>query len=139
MYVPADYGKGFVKIEYRRSWNDGLESHSGIRLINPKTGIIVAPRSWEHLVDSLKLNDVPLANLEAAVDRRIDNTIIYYHRSLTSMKDIFGETHVDEVITRRGKSSFIEEIKELAESILKRRRGKGKPKLTVVDGGQDET
>ena len=67
---------GYIKLEYRKKWNDGLSTTSNIRIINPKLGISTAPTSWTHLLKSLEVNGINEDEFNRVLDRRIDMQIV---------------------------------------------------------------
>jgi hypothetical protein len=135
MYLQSS-DQGYIKLEYRKKWNDGLGNRSQVRIINQKLGISNAPTNWDHLLRSLKVNNVSEDEFNRVIDRRIDMQILHDYRSLSDMKQIFGETYVDNIIESRGKRSFADDIKELYNTLIGKR--KPKPGLTLIEGGADE-
>ena len=51
--------------------------------------------------------------------------------------NVFGDVYVDNVIESKAKRSFVDDIKDLYSTLIKRKE-KPKPNLTVIDGGSDE-
>lgn len=137
MYLQSK-GDGFIKLEYRKKWEDGLGSHSQIRVINPRLGISTAPQNWNHLLKSLKVNSVTEDEFNRVLDRRIDMQILHNHRTLEDMREVFGDTYVDNIIEKKGKRSFADDIKDLYESLITKSKLKPKSKLTLIKGGDDE-
>jgi hypothetical protein len=127
IYLKASIG--FVKIQYKEKWDDGLGNETLIRVINEKVAISTAPSSWEHLLKTLKVNGVSLTEFEESLDRRIDVEILTNHRSLVSLRDIFGNEYVDKVITGRGNKSVMEDFIDTLKGLTK---SKPKPALSIV-------
>jgi len=138
MYLQSN-GEGFIKLEYRKKWDDGLGNRSQVRVINPRLGISTAPQSWSHLLKSLNVNSVTEEEFNRVLDRRIDMQILHNYRNLSEMKEVFGDTYVDNVIEKKGKRSFADDIKDLYNSLIKKGKMKPKPTLTLVEGGPDDT
>ena len=130
MYLAA-HDNGYVKLEYRSKWDDGLGNKSQIRIINPRMGISTAPPTWDRVMRSLNVNGVKESDFEAGLDRRIDLHILSHHRGLNGMRESFGDGYVDKIIHTRGKRSFTEDMLDLWNSMTKRTE-KPKPGLTLV-------
>lgn len=128
---------GYIKLEYRKKWNDGLSTTSNIRIINPKLGISTAPTSWTHLLKSLEVNGINEDEFNRVLDRRIDMQIVHNYRLMADMKKAFGEQYVDNVIETKAKRSFADDISDLFKSLIKKTKPEVKPTLTIIKGGSD--
>tara|TARA_R100000742_G_C4279410_1_gene103896 strand:- start:1835 stop:2290 length:456 start_codon:yes stop_codon:yes gene_type:complete len=132
LYLSSDKGN-FIRVEFRKEWDDGLESHSQIRIINPAMGISTAPRCWDHFIKSLEINKVTEKTLKKALDRRIESEIIRNNLERVKFEKTFGEDYVKDTINNKGKRSLVQEVQQLLQSL----KLKAKPNFTIIDGGKE--
>ncbi len=126
---------GYVKIEYRSSWDDGLSNRSLVRIINPKLGLSTAPRDFDHMLRSMILSGVVESDFEDALDRRVESGILNNHEKLKLYRTNYGDDYVTDLIETKGGRSFNERLADLFKSVIGKRKPPA-PTLTIV---KDET
>jgi len=121
---------GFLKLEYRPEWQDGLGNRNLIRIINKHVGLSTAPSSWEHVEKVLELNEVDFEEFGRSLDRRINRKVLAWYRDLQDARNIFGDEYIYDLIDRRGNISLKDDTLSPVQTLVK----KPKPHLSIVKG-----